>query len=269
MLALAAMDMDVLTRGRFRLGLGVAHAKRNNDWYAGHDAGKPVSQMREYLDVVRLVMERAQQGGELRYEGEFYNLKARQFFSRGIKQPRPLVPIYIAAVKPKMVALAAERAEGLIGNPLFSPRYLRDVVVPAVREGIMRSGRHRQTFEVLGQCFTVIENDQATAYRIGASAMLFSIWARIYDAIFVAHGFGEVLERVHQAQRSSQGDPLEQIPREMVDAFCAVGPIDRVRAKLQERDPYMETAILAVPATGTTVEQQSHYRARILEEFAG
>jgi alkanesulfonate monooxygenase SsuD/methylene tetrahydromethanopterin reductase-like flavin-dependent oxidoreductase (luciferase family) len=69
MLAFAALDLDFLSQGRFILGLGVAHQNRNNHWYAGHDAGKPVSQMREYLRVLRLIMEKAASGGRDRFPG--------------------------------------------------------------------------------------------------------------------------------------------------------------------------------------------------------
>jgi alkanesulfonate monooxygenase SsuD/methylene tetrahydromethanopterin reductase-like flavin-dependent oxidoreductase (luciferase family) len=63
MLAFAALDLDFLSQGRFILGLGAAHPNRNNNWYAGHDAGKPVPQMRECLQVLRLIMDKAATGG--------------------------------------------------------------------------------------------------------------------------------------------------------------------------------------------------------------
>jgi hypothetical protein len=53
----------------------------------------------------------------------------------------------------------------------------------------------------------------------------------------------------------------------MVDAFCAVGPVDRVRERVKEREGLLDTVILVVPSTGTTREQQDHYRERILEAF--
>jgi hypothetical protein len=115
----------------------------------------------------------------------------------------------------------------------------------------------------------VIEDDVATAYRIGAGAMLFSIWASIYDDIFAAHGFGETVAQVRAMERTPERQrAVELIPREMVDAFCAVGPLNRVRAKVQDREGLLDTVILAVPATGTTREQQDQYRHKLLEAFA-
>lgn len=269
MLAFAALDLDFLSGGRFILGLGVAHPNRNNNWYAGHDAGKPVQQMREYLQVLRLIMEKAPQGGDVEFQGQFYHIHARNFFSRPTPQPRPQVPLYVAAVKPKMAALTGELGDGLVGNPMFSPQYVRENIVPALQAGLSKAGRKRSDIEVLGQCFTVIDDDLTTAYRIGAGAMLFSVWAGIYDDIFAAHGFSETVAQVRALQRTPErGQAIDLIPREMVDAFCAVGPIDRVRAKVQEREGLLDTVILAVPATNTTREQQDYYRNRLLTAFA-
>ena len=270
MLAFEALDLDYFSQGRFILGLGVAHPNRNNNWYAGHDAGKPVSQMREYIEVVRLVMDTAQRGGGgIEYEGRFYQIKARSFFGRSTPQPRPRLPIYVAAVKPRMAALTGEVADGLVGNPMFSAKHVGDNILPNLAAGLRKAGRQRSDVEVLGQCFAVLDDDLATAYRVGAGAMLFSIWAMIYDDIFAAHGFAETVAAVRATQRTPQRmDAIELIPRDMVDAFCAVGPVDRVRAKINEREGLLDTVIVAVPNTGTTAEQRDHYRNTLIEAFA-
>ncbi len=269
MLAFEALDLDYFSHGRFVLGLGVAHPNRNNNWYAGYDAGKPVSQMREYIEVVRLVMDTAQQGGSIEYDGKFYQIKARNFFGRSTLQPRSRIPIYIAAVKPRMAALTGEIADGLVGNPMFSPKHVGDNIVPGLATGLRKVGRRRSDVEVLGQCFAVVDDDLATAYRVGAGAMLFSIWAMIYDDIFAAHGFAETVAQVRATQRTPQRmDAIDLIPKDMVDAFCAVGPVDRVRAKVDEREGLLDTVIVAVPNTGTTAEQRDHYRNKLIEAFS-
>jgi alkanesulfonate monooxygenase SsuD/methylene tetrahydromethanopterin reductase-like flavin-dependent oxidoreductase (luciferase family) len=269
MLAFAALDLDFLTSGRFILGLGVGHQHRTNNWYAGRDVGKPITQMREYLQVLRLVMEKASKGGAIDFQGEYYQIHARNFFSRSTSQPRPQVPVYVAAVKPRMAALTGELADGLVGNPMFSPKHVRENILAPLRVGLEKARRQRSDIEVLGQCFAVIEDDLTTAYRIGAGALLFSMWAHIYDDIFAAHGFAEIVAQVRALQHTpDQMKAIDLIPRELVDAFCAVGPIDRVRAKVREREGLLDTVIVAVPATGTTREQQDYYRNKLLAAFA-
>lgn len=61
---------------------------------------------------------------------------------------------------------------------------------------------------------------------------------------------------------------IERIAREMVDTFCAVGPIDRVRARVADRAGLLDTVILAVPTAATTRDQQDLYRTRLLAAFA-
>lgn len=269
MLAFAALDMDVASHGRFRLGLGVAHPNRNNNWYGGRDTGRTLAQIREYVGVVRAAMQVAQSGGAVDFQGAFYHVRARSFFARSVRQPRPTVPIYMAAVQRRMAALAAELCDGIVGNPLYSARHLREVVAPAVRDGLARGGRTRADLEVLGQCFTVIDDDLARAYRVGAGGLLFSIWAQIYDPIFREHGFDDVVQKVRAAQREGVANPADLIPPEMVDAFCAVGPVDRVRSSLKEREGLLDTVILAVPSGGgTPPDEQAHYRERILQAFS-
>jgi probable F420-dependent oxidoreductase len=269
MLAFCALDMDLLTGGRFILGLGVGSTARNNQWYAGRDAGRPVSQMREYIEVARLAMQAAQEGGPFSFDGEFYTVDARNMLRRPSAQPRPLVPIYVAAVRSRMAFLVGEMADGLVGSPLFSPRYLREFILPAVGEGLKKSARTRDQVEVLGQCVTIIEDDLAIAYRVARGMMLFQIWARIYDSLFEFHGFGDVVARVRAIQKGeAKGDPSDEISEEMVDAFCAVGPLERVRETVAEREGLLDTVILTVPFTGTTPQQQDQYRNRILKAFS-
>jgi hypothetical protein len=152
---------------------------------------------------------------------------------------------------------------------MFSPHHVREHIVPGLQIGLNKAGRKRSDLELLGQCFAVIEDDLVTAYRLGAGALSFSIWARIYDDIFAAHGFAETVAQVGATQRTAERQrAIELIPREMVAAFCAVGLIARVRAKVREREGVLDTVILAVPATGTTREPQDHYRHKLLDAFA-
>ncbi len=104
----------------------------------------------------------------------------------------------LAAIVPRVgtiqigpyAALTGELGNGLIGNPIFSPQHVRDHILSALKIGLDKRGRSRSDPEVLGQRFAIIDDDLTAAYRIGADAMMFSIWARIYyDDIFAADGF--------------------------------------------------------------------------------
>ena len=120
--AMAAMTMDHLTSGRFRLGLGASGPQVVEGWY-GEAYPKPLARTREYVDVVRAIVARDE---GVTYEGDFYQLPYRG--GTGLSKPlkstihplRSNIPIYLGAQGPKNVALAAEICDGWLPF-LFSP----------------------------------------------------------------------------------------------------------------------------------------------------
>src|SRR5437588_4575811 len=122
--AMTAMTLDGLSGGRFRLGLGVSGPQVVEGWH-GQAFGKPLQRTREYVEIVRAIFRREK---PLEYRGEYYQIPYAGAEATGLGKPlksilhgRPDIPIYLAAVGPKNVALAAEIADGWI--PVFcSPR---------------------------------------------------------------------------------------------------------------------------------------------------
>src|SRR5919198_991322 len=129
-MAQAAATIDEFSGGRMVLGLGVSHQVTVENWYGARIA-KPVTQMREYVGIVRAILR-----GEAPPEGEFFDTKF-QFMGY---QPRPELPIYVAALSPNMLRLAGETADGVM-LWLCSPAYIRDVVAPEITAGLQAAGR--------------------------------------------------------------------------------------------------------------------------------
>src|SRR5262249_12088273 len=120
MTAMTAMTLDALSGGRFRLGLGVSGPQVVEGWH-GQQFGKPLRKTRENVEVVRTILRRE---GPLEYKGEYYQVPYTGYGATGLGKPlksilhgRPDLPIYLAAVGPRNVALAAEIADGWI--PVF------------------------------------------------------------------------------------------------------------------------------------------------------
>ncbi len=129
-MAQTAATIDALSGGRFTLGLGVSHRPVVEGWH-GQTIDRPASEMREYVSIVRAILQ-----GESPPEGE----KWRTSFALSGLPPRPELPIFIAALSPRMLRLAGEIADGVI-LWLCNPDYIRDVVVPEVSAGRERAGK--------------------------------------------------------------------------------------------------------------------------------
>lgn len=137
-MAQMAVTMDELGEGRLNLGLGVSHKTMVEGWH-GQDMSRPLSAMREYVSIVRAIAR-----GETPPEGDRYQ---STFRLEGV-DPRPGLRLYVAALSPRMLAMAGQYADGVLVY-MCNPDYIRDEVVPAVREGRARAGLGLAGFDII------------------------------------------------------------------------------------------------------------------------
>src|SRR5918998_6019383 len=137
-MAQTAATIDEISGGRLNLGLGVSHRPVVEGWH-GQTIDKPASEMREYAAIVRAILR-----GEAPPAGD----KWRTGFRLAGLEPRPDLPIYVAALSPRMLRLAGEHADGVI-LWLCNPNYIRDVVVPEVTRGRGKAGKSLDGFDVV------------------------------------------------------------------------------------------------------------------------
>jgi alkanesulfonate monooxygenase SsuD/methylene tetrahydromethanopterin reductase-like flavin-dependent oxidoreductase (luciferase family) len=172
--------VDELSGGRTVLGLGAAHKVTVESWH-GVPLEKPVSDMREYVAIVRAILR-----GEDPPHGERFH---SSFHFMGYPA-RPELPIYIGALSPRMLRLAGEVADGAI-LWLCNPDYVRDVVVPEVTKGRERAGKGLDGFDVVAAVPTAVtdEPEKARARLRGDLIPYFSL--PFYRAMLERSGFGE------------------------------------------------------------------------------
>jgi probable F420-dependent oxidoreductase len=145
----AAWDLQLLSGGRFELGLG-PQVRGNIVGRYATPWTPPAPRMREYVQSLRAIFDSFQHGEPLHYEGVHYQFTRLQpFFNPGpIEQPE--IPIFLGAVGPKMTALAGELADGLITHPTNThPRYICEVTHPRLEKGAVRTGRSRDDVRLL------------------------------------------------------------------------------------------------------------------------
>src|SRR6266576_6425142 len=130
-LAAEARDLDELCGGRLILGLGTGTRRMQTDWH-GLDGEHPASRMEELVPLVRRLLRLHE--GPVDHDGRFYRLHVHPTAQVG-PPLRADLPIYMAGVNPRMIQAAGTVGDGLVGHPLFTADYVREVVRPALARG--------------------------------------------------------------------------------------------------------------------------------------
>jgi probable F420-dependent oxidoreductase len=215
--AYTGWDLQGLTQGRFVLGLGTqvrAHVERR--FSAPWD--RPAARMADFARAVRAIWTAWSDGTPLDYQGDFY----RHTLMPPDFRPRPhshgIPPILLAGVRPRMIEIAGEVADGLLVHPLQTPRFVRDSVLPAIERGLERSGRGRDAFELSVCLFTATSDEESEDVR---RRIAFYASTPGYRHVLEPDGWGELCERLHQLSRTGGWDEMPGlVPDELLDAVC-------------------------------------------------
>ena len=135
--SLTALDLDEVSGGRLILGLG-SGAKRTNELWHGLPHGKPVTRIKECVDLIRHIVSSSHLEGPISYEGEYYNINTKGYH-RAFKPLRDNIPIYLAGVGAGMTGAAAEIADGYIGHVVCSLRYIKEVISKSIDQGLNKA----------------------------------------------------------------------------------------------------------------------------------
>ncbi|HVO54129.1 MAG TPA: LLM class flavin-dependent oxidoreductase [Solirubrobacterales bacterium] len=264
--AVSALDVDEMSGGRFRLGMG-AGVKRLNETWHNADYGRPAPHLREAIEATRLIMRQASAGDPIRFQGSYYDIDIKGWV-RPHPAAREAVPIYAAALQAGMARMAGDVADGLIGHPMQSLRWLEEVVVDGFEAGLARSGRERRDFDFLPTVCCAIDEDEGRAIEMARRTISFYATVKTYMPIWEMHGFGE--QAVEAGEAFRRGD-LAGVPAaisdEMVDTYCAAGPLDKVRARVEATAEYADGLFLTPPTYFISPEELGELQARIVDAF--
>ena len=240
--ATTAMTLDALSGGRFRLGLGVSGPQVVEGWH-GQAFGKPLQRTREYVEIVRAIFRREK---PLEHRGEYYQIPYAGADATGLGKPlksilhgRPDIPIYLAAVGPKNVALAAEIADGWI--PIFFSARRAPLFRAWLDEGFARAGRSAAAFDVMPMVTVVVGDDVAACRRpVKAKLALYvgGMGARgrnFYNDIARRYGYeaaAKTIQDFYLAGRKAEAEAA--VPDALVDEVALCGPRERISERLLE-----------------------------------
>lgn len=262
--ALASLDLDAMSGGRFVLGLGTGLKRFNERWH-GVAYGKPTPHIREVVQIIRLISENAHRGEPIRFRGQFYDLDI-QGWQRPVHPVRERFPIYLAGVREGMIRTAAQVADGLLGHPIYPLRWVRDLVLPSLGRGLRDAGRDRLDFRLcLGIC-CAIDADAARAKRAAAATIAFYATVNTYEPLFAAFP-GEVQRIQQAAMRNDAAAMADAVSDQMVEAFAVTGDFDTARRKLAEYRELADQVILSPPDQLIDPAESEGYRGALIDAF--
>ena len=228
MAAMAMMAVAELSGERAIFGLGTGHAHGIEGGH-GLKLGRPLTTMREYAEIVRLVTQKR----DLSYRGEVYNIPHYVGTSRKYFEPRPFhIPIFIAGLRPKMRRLAGELADGVLMN-LATPQFIRRGA-ETVREGALAAGRDPDTVTIASFVATSVSGDEdAGAQVVRLAVANFAARMPFYRRMLREHGYAREMDTiVAEAERRDVAAAAAKFPDEMVRSLGVFGPPQQARQAL-------------------------------------
>jgi F420-dependent oxidoreductase-like protein len=237
--AMTAATLDLLSGGRFVLGLGTSGPQVVEGWH-GQPWGKPLTKTREYVEIVRAALRRE----TVEFHGDQYEIPYGGVDATGLGKPlklmlRPLrdsIPIYLAALSPKNVRLAFEIADGWM--PIFfSPERAPDAFGYEPREG----------FEIVPTVHVIVTDDVDAARDVLRPMLALYIGgmgargANFYNALVRRYGYEAEAERIQALYLDGkQREAIASVPDALIDEIALVGPRERIRDRL---DAWRESGV--------------------------
>jgi alkanesulfonate monooxygenase SsuD/methylene tetrahydromethanopterin reductase-like flavin-dependent oxidoreductase (luciferase family) len=244
-MAQAASTLNEVSRGRFRLGIGVSH-KNAMEAMLGLSLVEPLAVMREYVAVLRGAL-----GGGSEFEGRHYRVR----WSLALPKRPPAPPIYLAALSVKMLELAGEIADGAV-LWLCPPVYVRDVAIPALERGRRRAGKPLAGFEIVAAVPLAVSEDRTAAMTAFRAELKRYVEQPFYRAMMQAAGLGEGVAAF---------DRTGEVSESLAEALGGIGDARAARAYLEA---YRKAGVTLPAVRPITFPEAPWYRPTI-EAAAG
>jgi probable F420-dependent oxidoreductase len=246
--AMSAWDLDELSGDRFVLGLG-PQVRRVMEARFSVRIDKPAPQMREYVRALHVVWA-ANRGESVAHEGEHYRITMPTFHGPARPERRD-TPVYVAAVGPVLARVAGEVADGLLGHPLASPRYLTEAVAPRIAEGLSAAGRGPEACPITAMPMVSLGDDPDEARGAARLQIAFYATTPSYKPILALHDRTALPRDLRRAfVNGDRARMAELIDDELLDAIAIAGRPDEAADRLRAWERIAERIVLGVPWYG-------------------
>lgn len=248
-IAMAAASVDDLSEGRFILGIGSSHKVQVEPEH-GVPFGKPLTKTRETVEIVRALL----RDGAVQYDGETVRIENFDFW---FAPRRAEMPIYVAAVFPKMTALCGEVADGIILTR--STLKTGAEVKATIAEAAQAAGRDPADVAVTSLLPTSVAQTRQEAFDAMRPGLAFyaGFFPR-YNRLVAEHGFAEEAAAIAEAwARGEREAAVGMVTDAMVDATGVAGTPAECRAKIEAyRESGIDLPIISPFARGPGAKQR-------------
>jgi len=249
MTAMTAATIDNLSGGRMLLGLG-SSGPQVSEGFHGVRFGKQLQRTREYVAVVRMALARQ----KIEFHGETLELPLPDGPGKALKLTiRPVqekIPIFLAVLGPKNVALAGEIADGWL-PVFFSPQHTKALRGP-LEEGAARAGRSLDDFRICPSVNVMISDDIESARNAMRPVLALYVGGmgsreqNFYNRLVSTYGFESAAKEVQELYLAGKRtEAMFALPDELIDLVSIVGPRDKAKEKIRAfRDAGVDTLIV-------------------------
>jgi F420-dependent oxidoreductase-like protein len=259
MTAMTAASLDVLSNGRFSLGLGVSGPQVSEGWH-GVRFERPLGRTREYIEIIRTALARR----TVAYSGQHYQLPLPDGPGKPLKlmiTPQSAeLPIYLAAVGPRNLQLAGELADGWLAV-FYAPEFAAEQL-GHIEAGRAKVGKTLAGFDVVPTVPVVVGDDPercADPIREYAALYLGGMGSRkqnFYNALAVRMGYGEAAAEVQDLYLGKQyRDAMAAVPFEFIDSTSLLGDVQRIAAGLSTLAASGVTSCVLAPHAATVEDK--------------
>ena len=258
-----AWDLARQSDGRFILGLAAqSHAESSSS----DDRGKTSARMREYVASMRAIWDTFQTDARLRFRGEHYQFRLMAPFFNPGPIPHPAIPIYLAGDCPSSWQLAGAVGQGLHLPGWHTPSYLREVVLPAVENGLNAAGRDRSEIAITATVYVIsglTDHERQSSAMTVRRLLAHNSNAHVLRRSLNRLGWGTLADELSALAREERwADLNDALSLDALDEFAIIADPDDVGARLAERYGGIADRVSLVwnPADPTLYRSLAAYR---------
>lgn len=266
MWAAEARDLEELSGGRIILGLGNGTPKMMENWH-GVDGAAPAVRMEELIEVLRKLWRLHE--GPVHHDGRFYTVHVVP--TADVPPPyRERLPIWTAGVNPRMVRAAGKVADGLVGHPMFSAKYIDELVRPELAAGVAAAERSLSDVKLMGMVMCSVDEDEQLARRRLAFAIGQYAASRVYDRLFAMHGWSDAQEKIRDAARQGDDEALiAAVPDAAIDQLGVACTPEEVPARVAKHAEGYDHLNITVPPWGLAPDEAEDATRDIISAMRG